>query len=351
MTQPGRFRALLAAALVTLKQHRFEVAVAALAAAAVGGYSLFVETQLAATGASAECIKNYLNTGPDGREQCAGPMAAWGAIFASPSEYIAAAMKFLPFLVGLLGGVPIIAREIESRTTQTAWSLNGSRLRWLIRQVVPIAAVVLVALAFAALTAELTEQHREAWGLSAFAAIGLHGPLVLVRAFGAFGVGLLAGVFAGRSLPAFVLGVLVLAAAYLVVGDLRGRWIHVQQPRVLGEMQQPTGSGEIDEPALLGQDAATAQTTGWAWRTPDGQLISNDEALALVPPDVLALDDPIQPVHAAAWLQDRGYTLVAMGVTDQVAMGWAPYDGIAFGMVGAISIGGAIWLMNRRRPA
>ena len=31
-------------------------------------------------------------------------------------------------------------------------------------------------------------------------------------------------------------------------------------------------------------------------------------------------------------------------------MGWAPYDGLIFGLVGLVSLGATIVLVNRRRP-
>lgn len=45
-------------------------------------------------------------------------------------------------------GVPIVARELEARTAQTAWSLSGSRLRWLLRQMAPILILLGVTVSF-----------------------------------------------------------------------------------------------------------------------------------------------------------------------------------------------------------
>jgi hypothetical protein len=42
---------------------------------------------------------------------------------------------------------------------------------------------------------------------------------------------------------------------------------------------------------------------------------------------------------------------VSLGVTDDMALGWAPYDGVTFGVVGMAGIAGTIMLVNRRRPA
>jgi hypothetical protein len=39
--------------------------------------------------------------------------------------------------------------------------------------------------------------------------------------------------------------------------------------------------------------------------------------------------------------------LLPVGVTDEMALGWAPFDGIAFGFVGVIGLGSAVVLVNR----
>jgi len=157
---------MFAAARVTLRQHRFEVGAAALAALVLGVSALVVEYRLRALNVAPGCIDNWLARadGPDGAGACVGPMHAWGEILGVEGGLIFGAMKYLPFAVGLLGGVPIVARELEARTAQTAWSLSDSRLRWLIGQVAPIRVVLGVTVTFAALAAGLLEANREAWG-------------------------------------------------------------------------------------------------------------------------------------------------------------------------------------------
>ncbi|MEP6468788.1 MAG: hypothetical protein ABJC24_03370 [Chloroflexota bacterium] len=39
-----------------------------------------------------------------------------------------------------------------------------------------------------------------------------------------------------------------------------------------------------------------------------------------------------------------------LGVTDETAMRWAPYDGLILGGAGIAPIGAAIVLLSRRRP-
>ena len=114
-----------------------------------------------------------------------------------------------------------MARELEAGTAQTAWSLNGSRVRWLARQIAPIAIVLGTAMTLAALVAIPVGDIWVHWGYGGAASlIGLHGPLAVVRAFGAFGVGLAVGALLGRTLPAFLFGAVLSFAVLFAAGSL-----------------------------------------------------------------------------------------------------------------------------------
>jgi hypothetical protein len=38
-------------------------------------------------------------------------------------------------------------------------------------------------------------------------------------------------------------------------------------------------------------------------------------------------------------------------VTEEMALGWVPFDGLTFGVVGVASLAGTVVVVNRRRPA
>ena len=59
-----------------------------------------------------------------------------------------------PFALGLILGVPVVAREIEGRTAGIAWTLSRSRVRWLIQRVLPLAIFVIVLSAAVAIGSE-----------------------------------------------------------------------------------------------------------------------------------------------------------------------------------------------------
>lgn len=146
--------------------------------------------------------------------------------------YIWSTMSLLPFGLGLLTGVPIVSRELEERTAQVAWSLNGSRARWLFRQSSPILLVLIAAIAVTAWTTTALVNGPDAHPEGAFVNIGSYGVPVLARAFGAFGLGIFVGALIGRALPALVFGGVLSLGLVLSVSGARDAWLAAQAPSV-----------------------------------------------------------------------------------------------------------------------
>lgn len=341
----------LRAAWVTLRQHRLEVGVAALAAVAATVLGLSIAVRIAALGITDDCLQRMWATqdgrlaGPDCFALVQAGSGILGETYLSGEGTIAlSVMGVLPFLLGLLGGVPIVARELEAGTAQTAWWLNGSRNRWLLRQIAPIAVLLGVLMIGAALTATVVADDWVRWIGARANLIGSEGIVVVIRAFGAFGIGLVVGALLGRTLPAFVFGMALSIAILFALGQAQQAWLASLPPHVLGETDPVTGEQA---------DLAGSITTAWGWIAPDGRLLPFEEARRLAteagvpPPDA----DDIQDIPALTWLDEHGYEGVQMGVTDQDAMGWATYDAAAFGAIGLIAAGGAFVLVNRRRPS
>jgi len=322
----------IAAGRVVLRQYRFELGVVALAALLLAAYIVSVEVRLAAIGAPRECFADWLSTGPDGRDDCANTMPAWVALFRAESPRIFQATMLLPFVAGLVLGAPLIARELEFRTAQTAWSLNPSRLGWLMRQALPILVVLGASVALVSAAASPLAQHAVDLGDRGYELIGSHGASVVIRAFASFGVALFLGALLGRTLPGLILATSAVVLLSVGIGDVREAWVRAQPPTVVGE-------------------STTAITVGWAWRTPVGSIITDAEAKAIVPPEVAQLDIGLaQAVNSLEWLDQRGYTLLPLEVTDEVATGWTAYDVGLFGIIGVLSAAGSIVVVNTRRP-
>ena len=62
------------------------------------------------------------------------------------SGYLRIALTVAPGVLGIILGVPIVARELEMRTTALAWSLTPSRSRWLLARFLPMLLVGVVGL-------------------------------------------------------------------------------------------------------------------------------------------------------------------------------------------------------------
>jgi hypothetical protein len=334
-----------------MKQHRFEVGVAALAAVAASVLGASIALRINALDVPPDCLERVIASQDSfsAGQECFALVregsTILGETFLTGEGTIAVSiMGVLPFLLGLVGGVPIVARDLEGRTAQTAWSLSGSRTRWLAHQVVPIAVVLGTVMILAALVAGPVADASVAWGRGASSLIGLHGPLVVARAFAAFGLGLMLGALLGRALPALFLGIAIVVALLFGVGILRDAWTGSLEPGVIREISTQTGE-------LTGDPRAV--TTGWAVVAPDGTLLSSEEAREIattagVPP--ATTPDDVQDVPALVWYEENGYVLLPIGVSDEMALGWAPYDGLIFGLVGALSIAATVVVVNRRRP-
>jgi hypothetical protein len=340
-------------ARVILRQYRFELSAAVLVAVAVGLWALTVGYRLHSLGVPTECIEDWLILAGTAAEVpgCSGPMREWadvltsqgGALLAGEGAIQLSITGVLPFVVGLLGGVPIVARELEERTAQTAWSLNGSRTRWIVRQVIPVSALLLMAVGFASFAVGTVVAADIAWGVPASSHIGDHGLLLLLRASAAFGIGLSTGAILGKTLPAFVVGIALALALVLAADAAHDAWLGALRPQVIVEISPSTGE-LVEIPRTI--------TTGWGVRTPNGEMISFVEARGIVTAGGGPEPDPNDPQDNAAlvWLEEHGYALLPLGVTDDMAMGWAAYDAIVFGFVGVAAIGSAIVVVNRRRP-
>ncbi len=123
---------------------------------------------------------------------------------------------FAGFGVGLVLGVPLVAREIDQGTAQLAWTMSRSRVRWLIGRVAFAGLVAIVLSAAIAVTTEIlaTAMLRDIDLSRDFNMHGNRGPLIVGRAMLGLGAGVLVGAILGRQLPALLLSVFVVGGLY-----------------------------------------------------------------------------------------------------------------------------------------
>jgi hypothetical protein len=316
---------LIQSARITLKQHRFEVVGGALAAILLGAAAVWVNSRLAAVNVPPGCFDAWRNSNEPG-PLCAGPVSAFFTI-AEEAGNVFFGMTFVPLAAGLLAGVTLVGRELEARTAQTAWGLAASRRRWFARQLWPILLVLGVTVGFAAFAASTLEATRAADLTLIWRSHGLHGPLVVARAFAALGVGLVLGAAMGRTLPAFAVGAVLSFGLLMSSEAARGAWA-AAQPRAI-----------VDEAAIDGVDALIFER---AWRAPDGTLLTDAQVLVLVP--------EAESLEPGQWLIGQGYEVLQLGITAETARGWVPVEIAGFVVVGLALTVGAVLIVDRRRP-
>lgn len=157
-----------------------------------------------------------------------GCVAAEGRFFEifGTAEIIIRNTWLAGFAVGLVLGVPLVAREIEHRTAQLAWAISRSRVRWLFGRVAfPALVAVVLGVALAVTTEVLATAMRPDVDLSRdFNFYGNRGPLIIGRAMLGLGAGVLVGAVVGRQLPALLLGVFVVGGLYGASSVLLPQW-------------------------------------------------------------------------------------------------------------------------------
>jgi hypothetical protein len=197
-----------------VKTLRFEIFTMAAAVVMLGIAAFSVTWQLNAVGISHDCL--YSNS-PFGQPSDPGLDAACQAArtafydLVNNAGQVSAFAVLVPSVAGLLIGVPLVARELETGTASLAWTLSRSRLRWYLRRVVPLALIVGLALLVPAVAtvvmAGASRPDVSPW--ASFDEGSLRGPVVIVRGLLAMGIGVLAGALLGRQLPAVIAGGLV----------------------------------------------------------------------------------------------------------------------------------------------
>lgn len=130
------------------------------------------------------------------------------------------------FGVGLIVGIPLVARDVEHGTAQLAWTLGRSRTRWLLRRIAFGLLVVVVLLAGLALMTDLlgaAMQPNDDLSRSFFFE-GNRGVIIVARGILALGIGVLVGAILGKQLPALLLGLIVIGLLYGAVTFVLHRW-------------------------------------------------------------------------------------------------------------------------------
>lgn len=312
------------AARLTVRLHRSAVVgVAAIALLTIGLVGWFV-LQLDGSPDAARCIA--LVRSSTATDADLASCQAYLELSGSAGRVVPLVVIF-PLVVGLFIGVPLVAHELDQGTTTLAWSLEPSRLRWLLQRTVPMVLLALalglaVGLAADRLEASL-EPGFDPW--ASFNLYGLRGPVVAGRTVLVLGVALLVGALLGRTLPALMVAAAV--SALLILGMTN---LHHQVLEREAVVELPDGPADYAADLVL--DHAT--------RLPSGEVLTFEQLMARFG-DSRIVDEQIQQPgsrSAVVVIPAERYLLVATR------------EAVANVAVGLALVGFAVPVVTRRRP-
>jgi hypothetical protein len=233
----------------------------------------------------------------------------------------------VPYLLGLLAGPPLVARELERGTGRLAWSLAPSRVRWFMARLAPILAAVFILALLAGLTLDRLTAAMEPRTdvFQSFASFGGRGGVLAARATFVFAIGVAVGAVLGRTLPALLVTAVIGWVALAGGSHVHGLWLAAEAVYVDDE----TGAG------LPG-----AMFIDQRLRDPSGRVLTWDEAYAAMPPD--AADDAEFP--------PAGWSYVTLLVPGERYPFVQAREVAALGGASLVAVGIAAGAVARRRP-
>ncbi len=185
----------------------------------------------------------------------------------------------VPFGMGLVLGVPLIAREIDHGTADLAWMLSRSRIRWLAPRIAFVALVVIGLLGVIAIASDVVAQAiQPGSNLAAdFTWYGQRGGLLVMRGLLALCIGLAIGAIFGRQLPALLAAIFVTIAIFTAVSLGMDRWLETNA------VATPYGV-ELGGGKQLGDriELADGRLASWTELDPSGQTNIAIEADGMV---------------------------------------------------------------------
>lgn len=213
-------------ARLSFAQQRWEILLLALGVAVAIGLMLWMSMQLVGVSAAYPECDFFLD-----EDQVALPAGcdlasrAFFGLYSNAEIFLRNGWLF-GFGVGLIVGIPLVARDVEQGTAQLAWTLGRSRTRWL-RQRIAFGLLVVVGLlaGLAVMTDLLGAAMQPNDDLSRnFHFEGNRGLIIVARGILALGIGVLVGAILGKQLPAVLLGLIVIGFLYAGVTFALGLW-------------------------------------------------------------------------------------------------------------------------------
>jgi hypothetical protein len=311
--------------LLALKPHRFALIWTAagclIVAGAAASVAVWLATYAVPTGCADLAIRNTAACG--GYPEALVIDHLWAA-------RAMAVMGLLPFVMGTIVGVPVVAAEIESRTAIIAWSLDPSRRRWFVVRMVGVGSVLGLLLMVPAAAGNLLERFRvPRWDPSTtvYLDFGSRGWPLVERGLATFAVAVTVGLVVGRVLPALVVAGLLAA---VLLGVLNA-----------------AHSMSLPEPTQI-----AARPNGYVLPVGGTRSMYADAAGKLYSPEQIraAAPAPVGTPEFFAWFEGAGFTQVQYGISGERLWVVEVRELAAVSAAVAVLLAAAASLVRTRRP-
>lgn len=261
------------AAWLTWRINRFEILFVLAVAALVAASAWVVAAQIRGLGLTdALCWPRTQDAGY-ATPACDRMMESFWPL-TSQAALIRVVLTIAPALLGVILGVPVVARELELRTASFSWALTPSRWRWLLARFVPM---LLVGVAGLVVVAWAGTMLFDALWLGRYGPdlteVAAEGVALVARGLAAVAVALLIGSLVGRTMPALLVGVVVLGGwglfvvprAQAILADQRTVWQVDDAWRDGGSYLEYLEQGTFDQtrPGLPGEPGARVDEYAW----------------------------------------------------------------------------------------
>jgi hypothetical protein len=242
---------------LTLKQNRFEVAAAIILCVGVAIGAIVEALRLNAVNLPSGCYAYAAYGGFQSgiSPACFSASSQWLAIHNSVDmRLIEPLPQMLPFVVGIMLGAPLVARELEHGTAPLSWALAGSRRRWLAARIGAVLLLIVPLLLALGLASDFLEGATSP-GLNPWANfsdyMGRGVPLVF-WGLASFAGTLALGTLIGRTAPAILLAIVICVL-------VRGTWEAGMNRTVLPPLSQMLATqADVDSGTPWGPDMSNS---------------------------------------------------------------------------------------------
>jgi hypothetical protein len=193
--------------LLMLKPVRFEVLVMAGLSLALSAWAIYVALDISALGNLGDCFRLRDTFQLNDASPCMASLNRFDALRNGEGQQVMSFMSILPFVVGTVLGVMVVARELETGTAPLAWVLARSRRAWLLARLARFAPVAIALMLVPAVAADVLESFLEPTvsPQASFIDWGSRGPLLLVFVLVSLTFATAVGAALGRALPTLLL--------------------------------------------------------------------------------------------------------------------------------------------------